>query len=77
MLMVTAGAPEAGAVDLLPSLVVGRVVGSHHFVQLEVADQVAAMVERFLAVCGDGVDGVNGVDADGANGTPRADAVDR
>jgi pimeloyl-ACP methyl ester carboxylesterase len=30
--------------------VVGRTVGAGHFLQLEVPDQVNAMIERFLAV---------------------------
>ena len=48
VLVVTAGGVEPQIVELLPSVVLGRVVGSGHFVQLDVPDQVAAMVERFL-----------------------------
>ncbi len=48
VLIVTAGAVEPEIVELLPSVVLGRVVGSGHFVQLDVPDQVAAMVERFI-----------------------------
>jgi pimeloyl-ACP methyl ester carboxylesterase len=36
--------------SLIPQLYLGRVVGSGHFLQLEVPDQVNAMLERFLAV---------------------------
>ena len=50
VLVVTAGAVEPEIVELLPSVALGRVVGSGHFVQLDVPDQVAAMVERFLEV---------------------------
>lgn len=35
---------------LCPHAMVGRTVGSHHFHQLVVPDQVIAMIERFLAV---------------------------
>jgi len=35
-----------------PSIMIGQTVGSGHFVQLEVPDQVNAMVERFLAITG-------------------------
>lgn len=35
---------------LCPSLVCGQVVGSGHFLQLEVPDQVNAMIRRFLEV---------------------------
>jgi pimeloyl-ACP methyl ester carboxylesterase len=36
--------------QLCPQVVVGRTVGAGHFHQLEVADQVNAMIERFLTV---------------------------
>jgi pimeloyl-ACP methyl ester carboxylesterase len=36
--------------ELCPLVVVGRTVGAGHFNQLEVPDQVNAMIERFLAV---------------------------
>jgi pimeloyl-ACP methyl ester carboxylesterase len=36
--------------ELCPQLVIGRTVGAGHFHQLEVPDQVNAMIERFLAV---------------------------
>jgi pimeloyl-ACP methyl ester carboxylesterase len=36
--------------ELCPTLVHGRVVGSGHFVQLEVPDQVNAMIRRFLEI---------------------------
>ncbi len=37
--------------QLCPQLVVGRTVGAGHFHQLEVPDQVNAMIERFIAIC--------------------------
>jgi hypothetical protein len=36
--------------ELCPQLMVGQTVGAGHFHQLEVPDQVNAMIERFLAV---------------------------
>jgi pimeloyl-ACP methyl ester carboxylesterase len=36
--------------ELLPALAFGQTVGSGHFCQLEVPDQVNAMIDRFLAV---------------------------
>lgn len=36
--------------ELLPQLQVGQTVGSGHFCQLEVPQQVQAMIERFLAI---------------------------
>jgi pimeloyl-ACP methyl ester carboxylesterase len=36
--------------ELLPGLAFGQTVGSGHFCQLEVPDQVNAMIDRFLAV---------------------------
>jgi pimeloyl-ACP methyl ester carboxylesterase len=36
-----------------PQLLVGAVVGAGHFIQLEVPDQVNAMIERFLWLIGD------------------------
>ena len=36
--------------ELVPQLAIGQMVGSGHFNQLEVPDQVNAMIERFLAV---------------------------
>jgi pimeloyl-ACP methyl ester carboxylesterase len=36
--------------ELLPRLVNGKTVGSGHFCQLEVPEQVNAMIERFLAL---------------------------
>ena len=36
--------------ELIPALHFGQTVGSGHFCQLEVPDQVNAMIERFLAV---------------------------
>lgn len=38
--------------ELCPSITVGQTVGSGHFNQLEVPDQVNAMIARFLAVNG-------------------------
>jgi pimeloyl-ACP methyl ester carboxylesterase len=42
----------AGLMRLLPALQLGRTVGSGHFCQLEVPDQVNAMIDRFLALAG-------------------------
>jgi glycerol dehydrogenase-like iron-containing ADH family enzyme len=36
--------------QLFPEILHGKTVGSGHFCQLEVPDQVNAMVEQFLAV---------------------------
>ncbi len=36
--------------ELCPNIVTGKTVGSGHFHQLEVPDQINAMIERFLAV---------------------------
>jgi pimeloyl-ACP methyl ester carboxylesterase len=36
--------------ELCPQLVTGQVVGAGHFAQLEVPDQVNAMIDRFLAL---------------------------
>jgi hypothetical protein len=33
-----------------PQLVIGKTVGSGHFLELEVPEQVNAMIERFLAI---------------------------
>jgi pimeloyl-ACP methyl ester carboxylesterase len=40
---------EAGMRALVPHLVFGRTVGAGHFPQLEVPEQVNAMIDRFLA----------------------------
>jgi len=37
---------------LLPQLLHGQTVGSGHFCQLEVPDQINAMIARFLAISG-------------------------
>jgi pimeloyl-ACP methyl ester carboxylesterase len=37
--------------QLCPQLIVGQTVGAGHFNQLEVPDQVNAMITRFLAIC--------------------------
>jgi hypothetical protein len=33
-----------------PTITIGQTVGAGHFIQLEVAEQVNHMIERFLAV---------------------------
>jgi pimeloyl-ACP methyl ester carboxylesterase len=38
-----------------PQLLTAQVLGAGHFLQLEVPDQVNAMIERFLAICALGV----------------------
>jgi pimeloyl-ACP methyl ester carboxylesterase len=35
---------------MVPQLLVGQTAGSGHFIQLEVPDQVNAMIERFLTL---------------------------
>lgn len=40
--------------ELLPGLAFGQTVGSGHFCQLEVPDQVNAMIDRFLAIANNG-----------------------
>ena len=46
-------APPASVESLPPNWQVGRVVGSGHFVQLVVPDQVNGMLDRFLTLLGD------------------------
>ena len=53
VLYIDAGTPNTDLSrfgELCPRLVTGKTVGSGHFVQLEVPEQVNAMIERFLAV---------------------------
>jgi pimeloyl-ACP methyl ester carboxylesterase len=50
VLLITAGEPEPGVADAVADVHQGRTVGAGHFVQLEVPDQVNAMIERFLLV---------------------------
>jgi pimeloyl-ACP methyl ester carboxylesterase len=38
--------------ELCPQVVIGQTVGAGHFHQLEVPEQVNAMIDRFLDVCG-------------------------
>jgi len=55
VLYIDAGTPNTNLGrfgELCPQLVIGRTVGSGHFLQLEVPDQVNAMIERFLDVSG-------------------------
>jgi pimeloyl-ACP methyl ester carboxylesterase len=40
----------AGLVELVPQLMVGQTVGSGHFCQLEVPDQINAMLDRFIRI---------------------------
>ncbi len=47
-LLVTARAPDPELVAALPGVRAAQVVGSGHFIALEVPDQVAALVEEFL-----------------------------
>jgi pimeloyl-ACP methyl ester carboxylesterase len=45
--------PANSAADLrqaCPAITIGQAVGSGHFIQLEVPDQVNAMIERFLTI---------------------------
>ena len=36
--------------EMFPSILYGKTVGSGHFCQLEVPDQINAVIERFLTV---------------------------
>jgi hypothetical protein len=36
--------------ELIPQMLYGQTVGSGHFCQLEVPEQVNAMIDRYLAV---------------------------
>lgn len=52
-LYIDAGTPNVDLsrlAELCPAVLLGRTVGSGHFHQLEVPDQVNAMIERFLAL---------------------------
>lgn len=53
VLLISAGQPEAGLAERITDLTLGRTVGAGHFVQLEVPDQVNAMIERFLTLLQD------------------------
>jgi pimeloyl-ACP methyl ester carboxylesterase len=53
VLLISAGEPEAGVAERITDLTFGRTVGAGHFVQLEVPDQVNAMIERFLTLLQD------------------------
>lgn len=50
VLLVTAGEPEAGAVEQLADVTLGRTVGTGHFLQLQVPDQLNPMIERWLGL---------------------------
>ena len=55
VLSIGSAVPSNASADLrrlFPAITVGQTVGSGHFNQLEVPDQVNAMIERFLAVNG-------------------------
>jgi len=55
VLSIGSAIPSNASADLrrlCPAITVGQTVGSGHFNQLEVPDQVNAMIERFLAVNG-------------------------
>jgi pimeloyl-ACP methyl ester carboxylesterase len=53
LLYLDAGTPNADlsrATELRPQMMIGRTVGSGHFSQLEVPDQVNAMLARFIGI---------------------------
>ena len=53
VLSIGSAGPANSAADLraaCPAITIGQTVGAGHFIQLEVPDQVNAMIERFLAV---------------------------
>lgn len=55
VLSIGSAAPGNKSADLralCPAITIGQTVGAGHFLQLEVPDQVNAMMERFLAVAG-------------------------
>ena len=55
VLSIGSAGPANSATDLrqaCPAITIGQTVGSGHFIQLEVPDQVNAMIERFLAITG-------------------------
>jgi pimeloyl-ACP methyl ester carboxylesterase len=53
VLSIGSAVPANAAADLrraCPAITIGQAVGAGHFIQLEVPDQVNAMIERFLAI---------------------------
>jgi pimeloyl-ACP methyl ester carboxylesterase len=53
VLYIDTGTPNADLQrfhELCPQLVIGKTVGSGHFLELEVPEQVNAMIDRFLAI---------------------------
>jgi pimeloyl-ACP methyl ester carboxylesterase len=50
VLVIGSGGVERGLREACPGIVIGQTVGSGHFNQLEVPEQVNPMIERFLAV---------------------------
>jgi pimeloyl-ACP methyl ester carboxylesterase len=55
VLSIGSAGPANTAADLrqaCPAITIGQTVGAGHFIQLEVPDQVNAMIERFLAITG-------------------------
>jgi pimeloyl-ACP methyl ester carboxylesterase len=53
VLSIGSAVPTNTAADLIsvcPAITIGQTVGAGHFNQLEVPDQVDAMIERFLAI---------------------------
>jgi hypothetical protein len=52
-LYIDAGPPNCDLVrfqQLCPQLIIGRTVGTGHWHQLEVPDQINSMIERFLTI---------------------------
>jgi pimeloyl-ACP methyl ester carboxylesterase len=55
VLSIGSAGPANSAADLrqaCPAITIGQTVGAGHFIQLEVPDQVNAMIDRFLAITG-------------------------
>jgi pimeloyl-ACP methyl ester carboxylesterase len=53
VLYIDTGTPNADLLrfhELCPQLVIGKTVGSGHFLELEVPEQVNAMIDRFLSI---------------------------
>jgi len=53
VLSIGSAVPANSTADLrraCPAITIGQTVGAGHFIQLEVPDQVNAMIERFLTI---------------------------
>jgi pimeloyl-ACP methyl ester carboxylesterase len=48
VLLISAGEPEPGVAERIANVTVARTAGAGHFIQLQIPDQVNAMIDRFL-----------------------------